>query len=331
MRKISLFLLLLTFFSCTKDQQFKVTVNINPTQGGSVAPPSGDYDDGDTVNFIATATYTLVVANPFITTWRTTADDESITIPAYSSLSLTYNYTVDWGDGNVSEGVTGDVTHQYAKAGDYNVSITGTFPRIYFNYDAGDREKIIDIVQWGNIAWTSFENAFAKATNLNVSATDAPDLSQVTNMSRMFHRATSLGSPDLSSWDTSTITNMESVFAETPSFNGNISTWNVSGVISLSETFSGAVAFNQDLSSWNVSIVWDMLSMFDSNATNFSAANYDKLLAGWSQLRLESDVAFTAPPTYYCNVAARNILVNDFNWTISGDTEGTNTQCNPTP
>ena len=55
MRKISLFLLVLTFFSCTKDQQFKVTVNINPTQGGSVAPPSGDYDDGDTVNFIATA------------------------------------------------------------------------------------------------------------------------------------------------------------------------------------------------------------------------------------------------------------------------------------
>ena len=47
----------------------------------------------------ASATYTLniISANSFVTTWRTTTDGESITIPTHSES--TYNYTVDWGDG----------------------------------------------------------------------------------------------------------------------------------------------------------------------------------------------------------------------------------------
>ena len=122
---------------------------------------------------------------------------------------------------------------------------------------------------------------------------------------------------------------MPSMFLNATVFNGNISTWDTSSLKFLFGAFNGAIAFNQDLSSWNVSSATFLPDMF-LGATNFSAANYDKLLATWSQQNIQSNVSFGAPPTYYCNVTARNVFVNTFGWTISGDTgEGTAEQCTP--
>ena len=81
-------------------------------------------------------------------------------LPFLPSTGETYDYTVDWGDGSaVESGQTGNATHSYATAGEYDVSITGTFPRIYFN-DTGDKAKILEVKQWGSQAWTSMEGAF---------------------------------------------------------------------------------------------------------------------------------------------------------------------------
>lgn len=75
----------------------------------------------------------------FVTTWRTNnpgiSENNQITIPTFPEE--TYNYTVDWGDGTSDTVVTGDITHTYAASGIYTVSITGMFPRIYFNYETG--------------------------------------------------------------------------------------------------------------------------------------------------------------------------------------------------
>lgn len=85
--------------------------------------------------------------NEFITTWKTTSNNESIIIPTFSGE--TYNYTVDWGDGSSNDtNVQGDATHNYAASGDHIITITGTFPRIYFDC-GGDKLKIISIDQWG--------------------------------------------------------------------------------------------------------------------------------------------------------------------------------------
>ena len=66
-------------------------------------------------------TVTVIEQRPFITTWKTDnvggTDDNQIKIgtnPEYS-----YNYRVDWGDGNISEGLTGDYVHTYDSAGTY--------------------------------------------------------------------------------------------------------------------------------------------------------------------------------------------------------------------
>jgi len=71
----------------------------------------------------------------------------------------TRQYTVDWGDGNVSTGLTGDVTHNYAAAGIYTISVAGLFPRVFYN-NAGDRLKVKKILSFGDIVWGSFDFAF---------------------------------------------------------------------------------------------------------------------------------------------------------------------------
>ena len=49
-------------------------------------------DTGTNTSFVAP----IFLEIPFITTWETKADEESITIP---TTGTGYSYTVDWGDG----------------------------------------------------------------------------------------------------------------------------------------------------------------------------------------------------------------------------------------
>ena len=116
----------------------------------------------------------------FVTTWRTSAANQDLTIPMHTGS--TYNYTVIWGDGSNSTGVTGNTAaHTYATAGDYKVRIYGTFPGIHLDGNT-DASKLVSIDQWGSNPWASMDGAFADATNMIYRATDIPDLSGVTNM-----------------------------------------------------------------------------------------------------------------------------------------------------
>ena len=201
----------------------------------------------------------------FITTWRTTTASETITIPTFTGT--TYNYDVDWGDGSTDTGQTGDATHTYTSAGDYQVQITGAFPRIYFN-NTGDREKILSVTQWGTNPWQSMEHAFFGCTNLTISATDNPNLQNMTNMSGVFRNATSFNQ-GIGQWNVSNITTMSEVFDGAISFNQDIANWDVSKVTTMIRMFNGATSFNQDIGSWNVSSVTDMTDMFNG-ATSFN-------------------------------------------------------------
>ena len=297
-----------------------LVVNYSPTNGDAVkiVDASGNANNANivgtytTVNAPAgwtiaynspiageiTATFNTITPNAFVTTWQTTTVNESITIPTFGGG---YNYDVDWGDGNSDVNQTGNATHQYAVPGTYTVQITGTFPRIHFFSNGPDQAKILSIEQWGNIAWTSMNNAFIGCTNLTYNATDAPDLSGVTDLTSMFHGATSF-TGDLSNWDVSNVVNFSRMFQNATSFNGSLAGWDLSGastlflmftgatsfnqplaswtnmgnVSSLESMFSGASAFNQPLGSWDVSGVANMGGMFQ-NATSF---NQD--LSGWA-------------------------------------------------
>ncbi len=236
-------------------------------------------------------------SDDFVTIWRTTAPGQTITIPTQGGG---YNYDVDWGDSSASLGQTGNASHLYAAAGDYEIRISGTFPRIFFA-DSGDHPEIISIEQWGTGTWSSMNHAFWGATNLVVNATDIPDLSAVTDAAYMFHGTVSLFTiPNVNSWDVSNITDMKNMFSIS-AFNSDISSWNVSNVTDMSGMFYSNEEFNQDISSWDVSSVtamydmfsiasyfnqdisgWDVSSVVNMNSMFYGAIRFNQNLSTWS-------------------------------------------------
>ena len=221
-----------------------------------------------------------VMLNPadgaFVTTWKTDSDNEPITIPVGGAAG---NYTVNWGDGTVTAHTT-DATHAYAAAGNHTVSISGDFTRIYL-ISGAHAPKLVSIDQWGDIGWESMESAFYGASSMEYKATDAPDLSGVTNMNSMFSGATSFNG-DISSWDVSKVTDMSGMFRDATSFNKPLSSWDVSKVTGMSGMFRDATSFNQDLNDWDISKVTHMNSMF-SGATSFN-----KPLSSWDVSKVTS-------------------------------------------
>ena len=206
----------------------------------------------------------------FVTTWKTTSAGETVTIPVGNAAG---NYTVHWGDGNVTTH-TSDATHTYAAAGNHTVRISGDFTRIYLTGDSDNASKLVSIDQWGDVRWESMNGAFRGALNMIYNATDVPDLSGVWDASSMFRNAASFDG-DLSAWDVSGVTNMAGMFVGASAFDGDLSAWDVSGVTNMHSMFRGAASFDGDLSAWDVSGVTYMYNMFRG------AASFDGDLSEW--------------------------------------------------
>ena len=255
-----------------EDQRRSVAAMTSPLldiSGAAVTDTSGDLIESTSDNTITVTddavTLNDSVLSPFITTWQTTTAGESITIPVGSVLDT---YTVSWGDGNTSVDITGDQTHMYDDAGTYTVSISGDFTRIALSGDSTNAQKMQSIEQWGDIRWNSMSRAFYGASNMIYNATDAPNLSGVTDMSGMFRGAFSFNG-DISDWNVSSVTYMGRMFFDATSFNQRLDSWNVSSVIDMHDMFAGATSFNGDISDWNVSSVTKMNGMF-AGATSFN-------------------------------------------------------------
>ena len=216
--------------------------------------------------------------NEFITVWKTdipgASANNQITIPTTTLTGDTYDYTVFWGDGNIDTHVSGNITHTYAAPGTYTVAISGMFPRIYFYSPLSslrnNSQKLLKIIQWGDNQWTSMEGAFYLCSNLDITASDVPDLSRVNNMSEMFAYCTSLvGTLAFQNWDVSNVIDMSEMFRSAGSFNQEIGNWNVGNVTNMGSMFGGVTSFNQDIGYWDTSNVKSMYGMF-SNALSFN-------------------------------------------------------------
>lgn len=257
-------------------------------------------------------------SNSFITKWKTSIPGESITIPTASGK--TYNYDVNWGDGTIEAGKKGNATHSYKAPGTYEVKVLGDFPAIYFlTSPAANKDRIIDVKQWGGIKWTSMANAFQECGNLNVTATDVPDLSGVTDLKAMFALASNFNG-NISTWNVSMIIDMTGMFSGATSFDQDLSGWNVSKVRDMTGMFIGATSFDQNLSTWDVSgtVVTDFLK-----GAVLSTKNYDALLKGWSaRIGLLTRQKFNAGSSKYTGggdaETARSSLVTAPNsWVIT--------------
>ena len=188
-----------------------------------------------------------------------------------------YNYNVDCNNDGIDEGtaIGGDFVCDYNPIGsqtEFTIRIkdntgNGTgYTGINLGIDTGSASKLKSLDQWGTHRWTALSRAFAVAGDMEVNATDIPDLSNVTNMSSMFFGAFA-ANPDTSNWDVSSVVLMGDLFSFTDAANPDVSNWDVSSVTSMQAMFWNATAANPDVSNWDVSSVTDMSLMF-ADATN---------------------------------------------------------------
>tara|TARA_R110002051_G_scaffold137916_4_gene210583 strand:- start:7391 stop:10438 length:3048 start_codon:yes stop_codon:yes gene_type:complete len=217
---------------------------------------------------------------PYITVWKTDnfgiTDDNQIEVPTYR-FGL-YDFNIDWGDGTTDENVRKSIIHTYSTPGIYEVKITGYFPNPGFTPDAAgfyyadgkDRDKIIAVKQWGDINWVGLNDGFVGCKNLDVIATDAPDLTNITQLYNVFNLCESLiGNEIFNDWDVSNIQRFDYLFSSCTLFNQDISSWDITSAENVSEMFSRATNFNQDISVWDMSNVKYFSGMFQG-ATNFN-------------------------------------------------------------
>ena len=202
--------------------------------------------------------------SPFLSTWRVPANSKTITLPLVSGYN--YNFTVNWGDGNLSE-ITAyddaDKTHTYATAADYNLVIDGLLEAWSFN-NTGDKDKIRSVEDFGDLGYKNLFRAFQGCVNL--AAFEGGITSDVTDMGAMFNVAIN-ATPNLSDWDVSKVTNMASMFSSANSANPNVSNWDVSKVTHMNGMFNGASRANPNVSGWNVEAVTSMNSMFSFSSS----------------------------------------------------------------
>lgn len=281
-------------------------------------------------------TYSQLDTNDFVTTWKTDnpgslSNDSAITINTvnFFGIPAAYNYDVDWDNDGVFDtlGVTGNVTHQYTSPGTYTIRIRGVFPGLFNMGNApgcwvcipNDSKKLISIDQWGSIQWEIMQGAYALNTNLNITATDAPNLDSLKgqHLAYTFQGASSLNA-NINHWDVSSVTNMSGMFLDATSFNSLLRDWDVSSVTDMSYMFSLATSFNQNLGDWDLSNSPNMGWMLDNSG--LSTANYDSTLIGWYNQNPPDSLApfITTGLTYCLGKNARDSLIAH-GWLIFND------------
>ena len=255
----------------------------------------------------------LITAQNFVTQWNlATAGSGATQLSIRTVTSGTVNYT--WqqipsgasGSGSWS-GTPLTITGLPAGATIRLQIAPANFQRIFINYDA-DRNRLTQIEQWGSTAWASMANAFQGCTNLQVTATDVPDLSGVNSLSQMFEGCTNLNSPaNINTWNTAAVINMSYMFAFTSAFNQNIGSWNTAAVTNMQGMFFQATAFNQPIGLWNTAAVTNMFLMF------YQASAFNQNIGSWNT------AAVTDMTSMFNRASAFNQNIGSFNTTAVTD------------
>ena len=243
----------------------------------------------------------------FVSTWRTSSDGESVTLPLPSGY--TYNFTVDWGDGTSPSTVVSyddqNRIHTYSAAGTYTVSMSGTIQAWSFR-NTGDKDKLISIEDLGDVGWLRFWGAFWGCRNLTSVA--GGNTSQVVTMANMFNSAV-LTDPDTRFWNVSNVGSMINMFAQASAANPDVSKWDTSNLQKTDRMFQNATSATPDISLWNFSLITEMGGMFQG--VTLPTAIYSALLNRIEDTAMNDNVSLGGGNSKYDSsaMAARNALV----------------------
>jgi len=230
----------------------------------------------------------------FIFKITTTTSPQTFVIPCVNEG--TFNATVDYGDGTGSQTVTAyndsNLTHLFATAGQYTITIDGTFPNVEFYDNAASREALDEVVDLGDVGWVNFYRAFRGCTNLTAFNVGTADTSNVTNTPEMFLSCSSLTSLDLSNFNTSSVTSMQAMFNSCSSLTAlDLSSFDTSNVTTMQGMFRGCPGLTTlDIKHFDVSNVTNATSFLQNANNALTTTQYDELLEAWAVQDVQPNV-----------------------------------------
>ena len=250
---------------------------------------------GCTASNTRTLDFNAVGCQPFITEWTFPDVDSNITFNALTNGLVNYTWSAspsgNSGTGSFSTSNLGGeitLTGLTIDANDVvTLSIEPQNLKRFYIYGGPDALLLTDVKKWGDVAWyVSMDGSFQGCANLNITATDIPNLSNVTSCVQMFDGCTSLNGPsNINSWNMSSMTNLSSMFYAASAFNQNIGSWNTSAVTNMNAMFYGATAFNQNIGSWNTSAVTNMIGLF------YAASSFNQDIGNWNTAAVTSMIS----------------------------------------
>jgi surface protein len=243
----------------------------------------------------------------FVTKWNlatTGSGATQLTIGTSTSGTVSYSWTEVGGSGSGSGTFSGSpLTITGLPTGaTIRLRISRTnFKRIFLNAST-DKVRLLDIEQWGTTAWENMQNAFFGCSNLNITATDIPNLDSMST----------------------TTTRMDQMFQDCRKLSSipNINSWNVSKITVMTSLFNGCTLFNQNIGDWNIVNVVGMVNML--NNCGMDCDNYSATLIGWSTQSTTGRTLGASGVKYgaYAS-AARTTLTSSNGWSISDGGVGT--------
>jgi surface protein len=257
----------------------------------------------------------------FVFTITTPSPSTVFTIPC-QNVGV-FNATVDWGDGGATSAITtyndADLAHTYTTAGDYTVTITGTFPNIYFNNSGTSRGMVTSVVDLGDVGWVRLRRAFYGCSSLVSFGSATGNTSSVDNFSTMFRSCSAMATCDVSGFDTSFSANTDNMFRgcstlTTLDVSGwdisgvtttafmfrdcstlttlDVSGWDTSGVSNLDFMFEGCTALTGlEISGWDISSVTTANSFLSGANNALSTAEYNATLEAWGAQTVQAGVS----------------------------------------
>lgn len=232
----------------------------------------------------------------FVLQVETTGADETFTIPCQDDG--VFSASIDWGDDSVSA-ITAfndsDLTHTYSEAGTHTIRISGDFPNIYFN-NGGDAAKVRQVIQLGEVGWTTLEGAFYGCSGLTVFISGTCDTSGVSNFDNVLRGTSSLSSVTITTLDTSAGTSWANSFRDSGLTSFNMAHVDWSGVTSLDGTFRGSA---------------DLVTILTSGVDTSNVDNWNHTFRGLTSLALLDCTNF--------DTSSGTTMANTFNGTANAE------------
>ena len=280
--------------------------------------------------------------DPLILKYKTTSPNEIVKLILQNVTDGKIFWNNEDSD-NLSSNTTNNLSYAFNNSGEHEVMIVGDVGNFQTTQENFYKDKLIEVVNFGNIGLTSLSYTFKNANALvkvaqlpssvttlistfeNINQTSIIGLSDwttnnVSNMSFMFKNAKNFNQPLLTSgnkWNTSNVEYMESTFEGAESFNQDIGNWNVEKVILIQKMLENAYKFNQNIENWSLNSIQNISNILDNTA--LSIDNYDKFIISLSNNSLvNSNLTLGACNLYNSLLAkdARNKLKSK-SWTLN--------------